>query len=88
MKRRKHTILAKDESENEAALRIERIQKIFMQEMEINNIKVEHEKNVSVLKEQHLMKLQEQELRAAIATAKAAELQLELHKKNEKFSNS
>jgi len=84
LKRIKHsTILI---NEDKAALKNEKIQKILEQEIEINTIKIEHEKKMSVLKEQHLIKIYEQELRAAVATADTAELQKQLqNKKNENF---
>lgn len=67
----------------------ERIQKILEQEMEINTIKIEHEKKISALKEQHLIKIYEQELRASIAAAETAELQKQLQiKKNENYFKS
>lgn len=55
--------------------------------MELNTLKIEHEKKISILKEQHLIQVHKYELRAAIATAETAELQLEI-KKNETLSLS
>lgn len=57
--------------------------------MEINTIKIEHEKKISALKEQHFIKIYEQELRASIAAAETAELQKQLQiKKNENYFKS
>lgn len=41
---------------------------------------MEHEKKMSVLKEQHLLEIQKHELRAVIAAAETAELQLQKSK--------
>jgi len=86
LKRIKHSTILINDYEDKAALKNEKIQKILEQEIEINIIKIEHEKKISALKEQHLIKIYEQELRAAIATADTAELQKQLqNKKNENY---
>ncbi|XP_024892077.1 uncharacterized protein LOC112467627 [Temnothorax curvispinosus] len=70
-----------NDDENEISLKTRRIQKLFDQEVELNTLKIEHEKKMCALKEQHLKKMQKHELRAAIATAEIAELQLTITKK-------
>lgn len=86
IKRGKRTISSNDD-ENEISIKTIRIQKLLDQEMQLNSIKIEHEKKMSALKEQHLIIIQKHELRAAIAAAETAELQLEM-KRNEKMSHS
>lgn len=85
-KRGKRAVLSNDD-ENEISIKTQRIQKLLEQEMELNTLKIEHEKKISILKEQHLIQVHKYELRAAIATAETAELQLEI-KKNETLSLS
>jgi len=90
LKRIKHSAILINDYEDKAALKNEKIQKILEQEIEINTIKIEHEKKISALKEQqkqlNLIKIYEQELHATIAAAETAELQKKLqNKKNENY---
>lgn len=57
-----------------------RIQKLLEQEMELNALKLEHEKKMSALKEQHLIQMHKYELRTIVAAMETAELQLETKK--------
>jgi len=51
LKRIKHSAILINDYEDKVALKNEKIEKILEQEIDINAIKIEHEKKISALKE-------------------------------------